>query len=374
MTSLASRNDRWWLRMGGPALLGAAIAAVLVVALGSTGRADTATKALEKYQKPSDAAVDRALAFLAKTQQKNGCWSTNPSDLSPRNGNAIASLCLMAFLAKGHTPGVGPYGDVLNRGIDFVLGSQKPNGLLTTGMEANGPMYSHCTSTLMLSEVSGMVDPARQRKIDQVLPKAIKVILSAQQIPKGPNDAGGWRYQIDSRDSDISCTGWALMALRSVRNNGATVPKEVIDRGIAYVLKNHRFDDGGFSYQPNGTSGWGRTGTAVLCLELCGHHRDRPALMGGEWILRHLPRAYGQGEYFGYAMYYCSQATFQLGDEYWETFATRMYEILLNSQQADGSWASAGGGEGEGGGRFYPTAMAVLALSVPYRQLPIYQR
>jgi hypothetical protein len=378
MTFATSRWCGWRLRMGGLALLGASVAAILVAMLSGTGRADTATKALEKYQKPADLAIDKALAFLARSQDpKTGAWSSNPGEMNPRNGTAIASLSVMAFLAKGHTPGVGPYGDVVNRGIDFVMGSQKGNGLLTSGQDANGPMYSHCISTLMLSEVSGMVDPARQRKLDQVLPKAVRVILSAQQIPKGPNDAGGWRYQINSNDSDISCTGWAMMALRSVRNNGATVPKDVIDRGIQYVLKNHRFDDGGFSYQPNGSSGWGRTGTAVLCLELCGHHRERPALMGGEWILRNLPRGYGQGEYSCYAMYYCAQATFQLGDEYWEKFATRMYTILLSPEQgaqlADGSFRPGTDGA-EGNNRCYSTAMAVLALSVPYRQLPIYQR
>ena len=191
-------------------------------------------------------------------------------------------------------------------------------------------------------------------------------------MPKGANDAGGWRYQIDSRDSDISCTGWAVMALRSVRNNGATVPKETIDRAVAYILRCNKHEDGGFAYQPNGASGWGRTGTAVLCLELTGHHRERPALLGGEWILRHLPRGYGQGEYFAYAMYYCSQATFQLGDDYWEKFGAQMYDLLLKAQNDNGSWPSGGGNEGES--VYYPTAMAVLALSVPYRQLPIYQR
>jgi hypothetical protein len=366
------RTKRPWI----VGLLLAAVAPALVLAAipACPARADTASKALEKYQQDADKAIDKALAYLAAEQRQNGCWSGNASDLRPKNGTAVASLCVMSFLAKGHTPGVGPYGETINRGIDFVLSTQKDNGLLTTGNDANGPMYCHCTSTLMLSEVSGMVDPARQKKIDAALSKAVKVILSAQQMPKGGNDAGGWRYQIDSRDSDISCTGWAVMALRSVRNNGASVPKEVIDRAVAYILRCNNRGDGGFAYQPGGSSGWGRTGTAVLCMELLGHHRERAALLGGEWILADMQRhrRYGQGEYFAYAMYYCSQATFQLGDDYWEKFGERMYELFLPAQQGDGSWPSGGGNEGES--VYYPTAMAVLALSVPYRQLPIYQR
>ena len=333
--------------------------------------ADVASPALAKYQDAVDNALDRALAWLAQEQQKNGSWARQGG---PRNVTGITSLAVMAFLAKGHVPGVGPYGEVINKGVDFVLESQQSNGMIIRGNEGHGPMYSHNISTLMLSEVSGMVDPARQKKIDAVLAKALKVILTAQQMAKDDRSAGGWRYQCDSRDSDISCTGWAVMALRSARNNGAAVPRDAIDRGIAYVMRCQNRGDGGFAYQPGGASGWGRTGTALLCLELCGRHRDRYALMAGEWVLKHLPRRHGDGEHFSYALYYCAQGMFQLGDDYWDRFAAQMYDIMLKVQEKDGRW-SPGGGENEGeAGAYYSTSMAVLAMSVPYRQLPIYQR
>ena len=211
-------------------------------------------------------------------------------------------------------------------------------------------MYSHNISTLLLSEVSGMVDPERQKKIDTVLPKALKVILAAQQMPKDPSSAGGWRYQSDSRDSDISCTGWAIMALRSARNNGAAVPKEAIERGLAYIMRCHDRREGGFAYQPGGGAGWGRTGTALLCLELCGRHRDRYALMAGEWKAMLTRKRVNR-----------------------DRFASRMYEIMLKAQEKDGRWPTVGENDGEGGA-YYTTSMAVLAMSVSYRQLPIYQR
>ena len=40
-------------------------------------------------------------------------------------------------------------------------------------------------------------------------------------VEKKPQHQGGWRYQPHSRDSDLSLTGWAVMALRSARLNGA---------------------------------------------------------------------------------------------------------------------------------------------------------
>ena len=356
----------------GRLLVAGLLAAGLVLSASGRAAADTASPTLAKYQQQVDSAIDKALAFLAKDQRKDGSWTKSSS--GGRNTTAITSLAVMAFLAKGHTPGAGPYGEVINKGVDYILAHQESNGLLVTGREGHGPMYSHCISTLMLSEVSGMVDPERQKKIDACLPKAMKIILAAQQLPKDAQSAGGWRYQSDSRDSDISCTGWAIMALRSARNNGAAVPKEAIDRGLGFVMRCHNRGDGGFTYQPGGGSGWGRTGTALLCLELCGRHRDRAALMAGEWLLKHLPRRYGEGEFFSYAMYYCAQGMFQLGDDYWERWATQLYDVMLKAQDRAGMWHNSGGEQDGEGGDYYSTSMAVLAMSVSYRQLPIYQR
>src|SRR5687767_12372578 len=63
-----------------------------------------------------EAAVDKALEFLARTQKPDGTW--------PHGGGsttAVPSLSVMAFLARGHVPGQGPYGDLLYRSIDHVL-------------------------------------------------------------------------------------------------------------------------------------------------------------------------------------------------------------------------------------------------------------
>ena len=327
--------------------------------------ADKPAEPLAKYDRRIDAAVTKALAFLAKSQQPNGVF---PSALG--NNTAVTSLCVMAFLAKGHTPGCGPYGEVINNGIDVVLAGQHPNGMLV-GKPTHGPMYSHAISTLMLSEVSGMVSSERQKRIDAALPRALRLLLDSQLIKKPALMQGGWRYQPTSADSDISCSGWSLMALRSARNAGAAVPKDAIDAGVKFIM-NCRTPDNGFAYQPGSSSGYARTATALLCLELCGKHRDEAAIGAAEWILKHMPANYG-GTFFYYWLYYASQGMFQIGGDYWVQFATRMYEMVLNSQQADGSWL-AGSSHEAAPGVCYATAISVLAMSVTYRQLPIYQR
>ena len=60
---------------------------------------------------------------------------------------------------------------------------------------------------------------------------------------------------------------------------------------------------------------------------------------------------------------------FQLGGNYWRSFRPHLHKVLLDNQQANGSWHG-----NDGYGPHYSTAMAVLALTVEYRYLPIYQR
>lgn len=347
-----------------------AVLALFVLALpgaaAGEGDRESEKKPLSAYDEAVDEAVDRALEYLAAQQLEDGSF---PSGWKGNGG--VASLCIMAFLARGHTPGVGPYGETINRAIDYILDQRKDEGMLTGKATSHGPMYSHSIATLMLSEVSGMVSPERQRKIDEALPRALEIILAAQQVSKNQRFEGGWRYKKGSRDADISCTGWPLMALRSARNSGAAVPKKAIEAGLGFVLR-CRTDDGGFAYQPGRGAGLARTGTGLLALELSGMHRSEEALGAGDWILKHPEENYRRKWYY-YGLYYTSQGMYQLGGDYWDQFARHMYETALPHQRDDGSWPSGGGNEGRAGD-CYSTAMAALALSVSYCQLPIYQR
>lgn len=342
----------------------AASAALPVIGVSRSSLADEAGPKLGKYEKPVDEAVDKALAYLAKQQLADGSF---PGGIGK---TAVAGLALMAFLAKGHGPGNGPYGVTIDKIVDFLLTTQRPNGYFESSNTPNGAMYEHCIVTLAISEVSGMVEPERQKRIDATLPKALRLILTAQTVKKNGAHQGGWRYAATSNDSDISCSGWALMALRSARNAGAPVPKEAIDDAVKFFLA-CRLPNGGFAYQPGGGANPARTGTGLLCLELSGRHGDAATIAAGDWMLKNM-LGYGQETFF-YGLYYCSQSMFQLGGSYWETWAEHMYTMMLPKQGADGSWPPGGAQEGQAG-PCYSTAMAVLALGVTYRQLPIYQR
>ncbi len=271
----------------------------------------------------------------------------------------------MAFLSKGHTPGQGIYSKNLDLCIQYILGSQQSNGLLNKGRSGNGVMYAHNISTLFLSECSGMVDPQTQDKLDQVLSRATRLILSSQAVKKPKQHQGGWRYKPDSRDSDLSCSGWALMALRSAKLNGAPVPDAAIKSSIEYVLRNNDKKSGGFGYSgPSGSNTL--TGCGLLCLELSGYHGTELTYRAGDFILQSHQKIIGSGHEI-YANYYNAQAMFQLGGKYWEKYAAWMYPHYISTQAANGSWPAKIS-------PIYGTSMIVLSFSVPYRQLPIYQR
>lgn len=314
-----------------------------------------------------DQSLKRALDYLQSTQKPDGAWESGGFG----RATSVTSLSVMAFLAAGHVPGEpGPYRETVERGIRYVLDHQRSDGMLVSNT-SHGPMYCHGISTLMLAEVVGMTaDAELAERTQRALGRAIKLILMAQNLPKSPDNAGGWRYQPTSRDSDISVSGWQLMALRAAKSAGCDVPSENIDRAVAY-LKHCAVPSGGFAYQPGQSANNPRTGTGILALEICGEHLTPEAVAGAEYLVRHPPK--WSSPYFFYEVYYCSQAMFQMGDSYFLVYYPRLVQILLDHQDKDGSWLS-GDGNDRSGGRNYCTAMAVLALAVEYRYLPIYQR
>jgi hypothetical protein len=337
-----------------------AVIIATAIAFATTANAQLVDTVFAEYQAEVEKAVENGLSFLAELQSEDGSF-----DKSYGKSSGVVALVGMAFLSKGHLPGLGKYGVNVDRCIDYVLAQQQPNGVLNRG-RGNETMYAHNIATLFLSEVSGMVDAVRQRKVEEASARALRLILDAQSVPKSVNNRGGWRYKPESTDSDLSCSGWALMALKSARLNGARVPDESIEAAVAYLLRHYDTKKGGFGY----TSAQAKntlSGCGLLCLELTGYHGDPRTFKTGDYILSTLTTlAASSHQYYG--NYYNAQATFQLGGKYWETYAGWMYPHYLPKQRADGAWA------GKKYGDAYTTAMVLLSMTVPYRQLPIYQR
>ena len=61
----------------------------------------------------------------------------------------------MALLSTGHRPGVGKFGEAIDRRIDFALDHAKENGLIESGDHGHGPMYAHKSAHFFSVSVQG---------------------------------------------------------------------------------------------------------------------------------------------------------------------------------------------------------------------------
>jgi hypothetical protein len=322
-----------------------------------------------------DEVVDRGLMFLQRQQEKDGSWVGGKSG---GKHPAVAALAVMAFLSAGHVPGEGKYGETIEKGVRWVMKQQHDDGLIAS--DAAHEMYHHGICTLMLVEVAGMTDGTLGAEVRERLRKAIAIIIKAQRDKSTGKQEGGWRYHVDQRkdnnSSDISVTGWQILSLRGAKDLGCDVPPEVIDRAIEFVKRCQDKNSGGFNYQPESRLTTACTGTSILCLELCNKEKGHvpETEKAGSYVVDHVP-VWGGGEgHFFYSIYYCSQAAFQLGDNYWDHFRPKLHRTLFDHQAKDNGGWFGGDNESQTYGPSYGTAMAILALTVEYRYLPIYQR
>ncbi len=305
-------------------------------------------------------AVARGFAYLKGQQNLDGSVGDRGRGRYGKHVG-ITALCALAYMADGHLPGRGEYGQQVARALEFVLEHSTETGLLAADT-SHGPMYGHGFATLFLGEVYGM-NPADKRVRDALV-RAVDLIIGTQ------NDEGGWRYNPVPYDADISVTICQIMALRSARNAGIKVPKQTIDRAVEYV---HRCQnpDGGFKYMLQaGGSAWPRTAGGVASLFYAGMYSDDSITRGLDYLIRNaLPgrRAAGQAHYY-YGHYYAVQAMYLAGGEYWMRWWPAIRDELLAKQASNGGWLDhhAGGA--------YATAMSLIILQMPKRYLPIFQR
>ena len=345
------------------------LAACLGLAHGSRCRATSPTMPKRPAAPAVDAAIHRALEYLESSQRPDGAWESG--GFGP--ATSVTSLAVMAFLAAGHVPGEpGPYRESIERGIRYVLDHQHPNGVIASNVEQRPdvlPRHQHADARRGRRH-------DRRRRARRAGPRRAGAggqgDRRGAEPQEGQDHAGGWRYQPSSDDSDISVTGWQLMALRAARSAGCEVPSENIDRAIATSSGAPSRTAADSPTSPAAAPNNPRTGTGILALEICGEHLTPEAVAGAEYLLKHPPqvvRAIPSSTRSITARSACSRSATSISSPIIPSSSS----ILLAHQGKDGSWLSDDSHD-RTGGRNYCTAMAVLALTVEYRYLPIYQR
>ena len=310
-------------------------------------------------------AIHDGLEYLSRTQDRQGTW---------RNAGtygsypvAMSSLAALAILMSGSTMTEGPYAENINRATNYLLSSARPNGLIASPLEEARSMYGHGFSMLYLSQLYGMEASAEhQKRIGDVLRKGVSLIARSQSAD------GGWIYTPDSGGDEGSVTITQVQAMRSCRNAGIAVPKQVIDNAMKYLDLSMR-PDGGIAYRARqfGSSRPPITAAAVVCWYNAGQYDHPNASKALAYCKANIglgaDRSGVAGHYY-YAHLYFSQAMYLSGEADWDNYFPRMRDYLVSQQNDDGSWT------GDNVGKVYGTAVALVILQLPYNNLPIMQR
>lgn len=350
---------------------------------GTGGVAAVAGRAQDRPALPADAnlvtletqsAIDRGLHFLASSQAADGSF---PDTRTGFGNVAITGLAGLALMAGGHQPGRGRYGKHVAKAAEYVAdrgAKGRPAGYLNNAQDllSHGGMYQHGFGALFLAEVHGMLaDAGRQRRVRDVLAKAVELSVAAQ------NSDGGWRYDpTPVVQADVSVTVAQLMALRAARNAGLFVPKGVADKAVGYI-KACQQSDGGFCYiKGQGMSGsaFARSAAGVVGLFSAGIYEGKEIDRGMRYLMQFLPgrRQDVRGsrpEHYFYGQYYAALATWTAGGNYWAEWFPAIRDDLIAKAAAtpNKGWTDYHGAA-------YATAMACIVLQLPNNYLPIMQK
>lgn len=310
-------------------------------------------------------AIDRGLEFLSRTQSREGSWrSQGDMGYYPV---AMTALATLALTANGNTMTEGKYAPQVSRAVNLLLRCSDSDGLISRIEEESRSMYGHGFSLLVLGELHGMeADAEKRRQIHAALLKAVALTARSQ------SELGGWLYTPDSRSDEGSVTITQLQGLRAARNAGVAVPKRTIDQALGYLEKSS-LPDGGITYRADRQGGPRPpiTAAAVACWYNAGQYDNPLAVRSLKFVKEHIGRggrSSGTTGHYYYAHFYMAQVMWLSGDENWNWYFPSMRDWLLAAQNSDGSW------EGDGVGKVYGTAIALVILQMPYGYLPILQR
>ena len=303
-------------------------------------------------------AIERGLTYLTRKQVKSGQFGGTFGTSGYACGTAVTGLGGLAFMCSGSVPGDGPYGRNVDGCVEYLVRNTADNGYVAVNGGFDN-MYGHGFATLFMSEAYGL---SLKPELGKKLKKAVELIVRCQ------NDAGGWRYQPQKSDADLSITICQIMALRAARDAGLNVPDETRERCIEYVKRSQN-SDGSFRYTLNGGNhgSFPLTAAGIVSLYSAGIYEGDQIEKGLKWLMRQKPGSGGSGGgYYFYGHYYAVQAMWHAGGKYWDEWYPAIRNELIKTQSGDGSWTDAQVGSEFG------TAMACIILQMPLNYVPVF--
>lgn len=305
-------------------------------------------------ESPIDAALAKGSKYLLAAQAPEGFWSD-------RQMPALTALPVWALSGVPGAPS-----DAIERGVKFVLGTQRDDGGFYVPKPGRGGSglgnynTSVCLSSLF---VSGKAPAA-------ALLKAREYVASSQ-LTGDDTMAGGFGYDKVSRRryADLSNTSYALDAMRrtesleELRTDGRRVDVDW-DKALKFVenlMKTEGPDAGGAAYNertPQAGSETNKAGkvqlraygsmTYAAVLSMCHANLDRsdPRVRQSleycqkHWSVEENPGMGSQGLYYFYdimARALAASGVDEVGGHNWKR---ELSERLLKLQKPDGSWVN----------------------------------
>lgn len=177
------------------------------------------------------AALDRALSWLARHQDRLGYWNPSARCFACNDeGNVTmgvvegTALCVLAFLAAGHDHGSARFGSVVRRGLEFLMLSQDPSGRVGWSSESHALGAQALWRAARRTYAPILVDAAlRARKFEiceTALPgnesrDAIRALAGRWQVSRpGSCSDGSWEpaWQPGSGRMESTAKGALLLA------------------------------------------------------------------------------------------------------------------------------------------------------------------
>jgi hypothetical protein len=299
----------------------------------------------------TEAAVRRALDWFTKQQKDDGHWEETSSPIAH---TGLVMLCYYSFGASHNKE--GPYQETLAKALEWMIKQVGPKGQLMDG----GRGYDHSIGTLALAEAYGA---SGDEEIKGPLEKAIKYLVNWQNT-----DNGGWRYIPRSEKSDLSVSGWAVMALASAELSGIVTPQKTKAKALEFLDRVGTGRTKGMYGYAHPVPKKAMTAVGMYVLELLVSPKNSKRLDESvQHLMTHMPDKEDKNFYY---WYYGTLSLRLYGGEGWEEWNSRMAPLLLELQSADGSWAP-NGQWGKRAGGVITTAWATLCLEVYYRYTPL---
>ncbi|MEI6535938.1 MAG: hypothetical protein WCN98_11395, partial [Verrucomicrobiaceae bacterium] len=155
----------------------------------------------------TEAAVVKALAYLAAHQEEDGRWDLGKNGGTVGHDVAATAFSLLAFYGRGERHDRDcKYQANVKRGLEWLMAQQNvASGDLRGPKPQSNAMYDQGIATLAMVEAYGVTKDSALR------PRAMAAI---DFLVDSQHAEGGWRYKPGDR-GDLSVSGWIVMALAS---------------------------------------------------------------------------------------------------------------------------------------------------------------